>query len=100
MTTPPIADGERYRLVSIEAVSAPEGCSGRDWYVYRIAQGENGITGYRRGSRAAVDAEVQTIVTALNERRDWAKSKEEAKAQRGAAAARRRAAAAARRKAE
>jgi hypothetical protein len=79
------APDESYRLVSVEAVSAPEGCAGRDWFVYRIAQGANEITGYRRGERAAVNAEVETIVAGLNGRRSWAKSKPSSRAQRRAA---------------
>jgi hypothetical protein len=80
-------DDERYRLVSLEAVSAPEGCAGRDWFVYRIFQGDNAITGYRRGEREQVNSAVATIVTALNGRREWTKSKPNPKAQRRAAAA-------------
>ena len=80
-------DAERYRLVSIESVRAPEGCAGRDWYLYRISQGDNAITGYRQGSREKVGADVETIVTALNGRRQWTKKKPDAKAQRRAAAA-------------
>jgi hypothetical protein len=76
---------ESYRLLSIESVHAPEGCAGRDWFVYRIAQGANEITGYRRGERAAVSAEVETIVAGLNGRRSWAKSKPTSRAQRRAA---------------
>jgi hypothetical protein len=68
-------DEDRYRVISIDAVRAPEGCSGSDWHSYRIAQGENGITGYRRGDLARVTADVETIVTALNSRRHWAKGK-------------------------
>lgn len=84
------SDDERYRLVSLDAVRAPEGCVGKDWHVYRIAQGENGITGYRRGDLAGVRVDVEAIVTALNERRQWAKSKETSKnRRRGATAARR-----------
>jgi hypothetical protein len=79
---------ERYRLISIAAVRAPEGCVGSDWHVYRIAQGENGITGYRRGDLAGVRAAVDTILIALNERRQWAASKSTAKSHRAAAAAR------------
>lgn len=81
------ADDERYRLISIDAVRAPEGCSGTDWHIYRIAQGENGITGYRRGDFAGVTAEVETIVSALNERRQWPKGKAPSHSQRRAAAA-------------
>lgn len=79
------APDESYRLVSVEAVRAPEGCAGRDWFVYRIAQGTNEITGYRRGEHAAVNAEVETIVAGLNGRRSWAKSKPTSRAQRRAA---------------
>jgi hypothetical protein len=79
------AADESYRLVSVAAVRAPEGCAGRDWFVYRIAQGANEITGYRRGERAAVDAEVATIVAGLNGRRSWSKGKPASKAQRRAA---------------
>jgi hypothetical protein len=91
-------DEESYRLLSIEGVRAPEGCAGRDWFVYRIAQGGNEITGYRRGARDQVGAEVETIVSNLNDRRQWTKSKKDAQAERRAAAARRHAAAVASRK--
>lgn len=77
---------ERYRLISIDAVHAPEGCTGNDWHTYRIGQGENEITGYRQGDLARVTADVEAIVTALNERRDWAKTKA-AKSQRRTASA-------------
>jgi hypothetical protein len=83
--TPDTAVDESYRLLSVESVRAPEGCAGRDWFVYRIAQGANEITGYRRGERAAVSAEVETIVAGLNGRRSWAKSKPTSRAQRRAA---------------
>lgn len=76
---------ESYRLLSVESVRAPEGCAGKDWFVYRIAQGMNEITGYRRGDRSAVSAEVETIVAGLNGRRSWAKSKPTSRAQRRAA---------------
>ena len=60
---------EGYRLVSIKpARRAPTGSVGRDWLVYSIAQGQNLITGYRQGDVAAVTAEVERIVAALNER--------------------------------
>ena len=81
------ADGESYRLVSIDAVRAPDGCNGSDWHIYRIVQGENEITGYRRGELARVTADIETIVSALNGRRQWTKSKEPSRAQRRAAAA-------------
>lgn len=67
--------GEDFRLLSISATRAPNGCAGRDWFIYRIAQGENIITGYRRGDLATASAEVETIVIALNGRRRSTKPK-------------------------
>jgi hypothetical protein len=82
------ADGEDFRLVSISAAHAPSGCGGRDWLVYRIAQGANIITGYRRGDLETASADVETIVTSLNERRRSTKAKPGRKpGARGAAAA-------------
>ena len=62
-------DDVAFRLVSVETTRTPEGCMGRDWLVYRIAQGANIIMGYRRGTLQAVTAEVEQIVLGLNERR-------------------------------
>jgi hypothetical protein len=59
---------ESYRLISIDPTAAPNGSAGEDWLVYRIAQGKNIVTGYRRGSRQNATAEVERIVNALNER--------------------------------
>jgi hypothetical protein len=81
------ADGERYRLVSIAATHPPDGCTGGNWFVYRIVQGKNGITGYRQGTLERVSTDVESIVTSLNGRRSWTKlTKHE---RRDAAAARR-----------
>lgn len=85
-------DGEGYRLVAIEAARTPEGCAGRDWFAYRIAQGKNSITGYRQGSHANVSAEVETILAGLNGRRRWNKGKPISRVERRAANARRQAA--------
>jgi hypothetical protein len=84
-------DDKRYRLVSIDVAHAPEGCTGEDWFVYRIAQGGNGITGYRCGTLERVSADVRSIVTSLNGRRDWTKIKPASDRQRRATAAARRA---------
>jgi len=59
---------ENYRLISIESTTAPSGVAGDDWFVYRIAQGKNVTTGYRRGNRGDVGAEIERIVNALNVR--------------------------------
>jgi hypothetical protein len=64
-----VSDEESFRLVAIRAARTPEGCAGRDWLVYEIAQGTNLITGYRRGDLPSVTAEVEKIVVGLNERR-------------------------------
>ena len=87
------AEDEAYRLIGVEAVKAPEGCAGADWFASRIAQGVNAITGYRRGNRESVRGEAETIVVALNERREWKKSKLSPADRRKAAAAARAAAA-------
>ena len=68
-----------YQLISIDPVRAPADCVGGDWHIYRISQGENGITGYRRGDVASVRKDVETIVAALNERRQTVKGKEPSK---------------------
>jgi hypothetical protein len=87
------AEDEVYRLIGVEAVKAPEGCAGANWFTYRIAQGANAITGYRRGNRESVRGEAETIVVGLNERREWKKSKVSPADRRKAAAAARAAAA-------
>jgi len=66
---PADADEERFQLVSVTSTSTPSGCAGRDWFVYRISQGKNEITGYRRGDLKSVRAEVELVVVGLNERR-------------------------------
>jgi hypothetical protein len=67
--TSSVNDEESFRLVAIRATRTPEGCAGRDWLVYEIAQGANLITGYRRGDLPSVTAEVERIVVGLNDRR-------------------------------
>ena len=64
----PPAEGA-YRLLAIEPTKAPDGSGTRDWFAYRITQGENLIRGYRRGSLASVTTDVEQIVVSLNERR-------------------------------
>jgi hypothetical protein len=71
----PEASDESFRLISIKPAPAPSGHTGRDWLAYRIAQGSNIITGYRRGDLKAASAEVATIVKSLNERRHSSKPK-------------------------
>jgi hypothetical protein len=66
---------ESFRLISIKPAPAPSGHTGRDWLAYRIAQGKNIITGYRRGDLKAVTAEVAILVKSLNERRHSSKPK-------------------------
>ena len=58
-----------YRLLAIEPTKAPDDSGGKDWFSYRISQGENLIRGFKRGSKASVTAEVEQIVVSLNERR-------------------------------
>jgi hypothetical protein len=58
-----------YELVSVQESTAPVGSEGAGWFSYRIAQGTNTITGYRQGTRTAIEAELRETVVALNERR-------------------------------
>jgi hypothetical protein len=70
-TTDPVTDylaPSRYRLVSVDRACAPEGATGDDWLVYRISQGANVVTGYRRGGREDVDVAVTLMIEALNAR--------------------------------
>jgi hypothetical protein len=70
-TTDAAASGaafEKFHLVSVIAVSPPSGSVGNDWFMYRIAQGANFITGYRRGSEQRATADVEGMVEAFNER--------------------------------
>jgi hypothetical protein len=85
-------DQNCYRLTSIVAADAPDGCAGGDWFIYRITQGVNDITGYRCGSLESVSADVQSIVASLNGRRNWPRIKPVSDRQRRATAAARRAA--------
>ena len=73
--------------MTIGPVRTPEGCTGRDWLVYRIAQGENLITGYRQGDLRAATAEVEQIVVGLNERRVASKGRPGPKPKSSASAA-------------
>jgi len=87
-------ENDVYRLIGVESVATPAGCAGGDWFIYRIAQGVNAITGYRRGNHESVRGDAETIVVALNERREWKKLKISPKDRRKIAAAARVAAAA------
>jgi hypothetical protein len=81
------AEGVAFRLVSVAATGTPDGCAGRDWLVYHIAQGANVIMGYRRGTVKTVTAEVELIVSGLNERRVHGKARSGAHRGRPPAAA-------------
>lgn len=58
-----------FALVSLTKSSAPPGGDGSNWFSYRIEQGANTITGYRQGTKAAIEASLRETVEALNERR-------------------------------
>lgn len=77
-------DADSFRLVSVHATAPPSGSAGRDWLVYRIAQGTNEITGYRRGDLKSARMDLEKIVVGLNERRMKRKDKTGPKPQRAA----------------
>jgi hypothetical protein len=63
---------QTYQLISIDESEPPSNddeLKGDDWFKYQIAQGDNLITGYRRGKLRTVRREVKTIIVGLNERR-------------------------------
>jgi hypothetical protein len=62
-------DALAFRLSSIEQHAAPAGSEGKDWFEYKILQGKNVITGYRRGTLAVVTEEVRKVIEGLNQRR-------------------------------
>ena len=62
-------NNEPFQLISVEKSDPPEGNNGTDWVHYRISQGPNEISGYRRGSVAAARKAAKEIVANLNERR-------------------------------
>jgi hypothetical protein len=58
-----------FELRSVHKSEPPRGSQGNDWVRYEIGQGSNLITGYRRGSIAAIKRAAEEIVVGLNERR-------------------------------
>jgi hypothetical protein len=62
-------NNEPFQLVSVERSDPPEGTQGTDWVQYKIEQGSNTISGYRRGTVAAARKAAKEIVASLNERR-------------------------------
>lgn len=58
-----------YVLTSLDRSEAPSGIEGDDWFAYKINQGDNEITGYRRGKLTAIKGELKTLIESLNERR-------------------------------
>jgi len=62
-------NNEPFTLISVEKSAPPDGNQGTDWVHYRIAQGPNQISGYRRGSVASARKAAKEIVANLNERR-------------------------------
>jgi len=61
--------GEPFTLSAVDQTDAPMAGEDGTWCRYTITQGENVITGYRKGSRTAVTRAVKAIVEDLNERR-------------------------------
>lgn len=63
------AMGEPFALSAVDQTEPPVAGEDGTWCRYTITQGENVITGYRKGSRTAVTRAVKAIVEDLNERR-------------------------------
>ena len=77
-------DEQMFELISIDEAEPPQDEEAEikgDWFRYRISQGDNLITGYRRGSLRAVKREVKTIIVGLNERRSGKRKQPAARSQ-------------------
>lgn len=59
---------QAYHLVTLERVWGLDSLEQQnlDWYCYIISNGHSPITGYRSGSRAEVEAYVQSNIKRLN----------------------------------
>jgi len=62
-------DPGAFVLRSLDRSAGPDGSEDNDWFRYQIVQGQNVVSGYRRGNVSGVRAYVEGIVTALNDRR-------------------------------
>ena len=58
-----------FQLIAVKRTGVPTGAQGADWHQYVIRQGENEIRGYCQGTVLGVTAQVEEMVTRLNERR-------------------------------
>lgn len=58
----------RYRLVTVEETTAPDGVSGEDWCLYVIQLGDSKIVSKKVGSHCAITQHANEVVVMLNER--------------------------------
>lgn len=58
----------KYRVVSVEKTTAPEGLPGDNWHLYVIGQGTSRIEGKKPGSLKAVTLHAETVTEDLNSR--------------------------------
>lgn len=58
----------RYKLKSIEKVTAPYGMAGENWYQFVIANEFNTINGFRAGKKKEVSKIATDSVNRLNEK--------------------------------
>jgi hypothetical protein len=67
ISSPPEVESACYRVDSIDAIAAPEGCVGT-WQRYVISQGDNKIVGMRCGLRDEVSLILEDYVQRMNVR--------------------------------
>lgn len=58
----------KFNVISIDKIEAPEGMSGEDWYHYTIGEGSSKIEGLRPGSLKMVTDHVNEYCHELNDR--------------------------------
>jgi hypothetical protein len=59
---------EKYRMITVEKISSPEGMPGSDWHRYVIGQGRSRIEGMKPGTLKAVTEYAEEFAENLNSR--------------------------------
>ncbi len=71
---PSILQRHRYRVLSVERTTRPDGAQGDEWYRYVLASGHARITGLHRGTLEEVTAYARTCAEEFNLRSAITKS--------------------------
>ncbi|WP_126454467.1 hypothetical protein [Sulfuriflexus mobilis] len=58
----------KYRVISVEKTTAPEGMTGDNWHLYVVGQGTARIEGKKPGTMKTVTAHAEAFAEDLNSR--------------------------------